>query len=46
MEKVLKGEKLEGKLLASPTAPLKLPEALQVPSLNPTGTEQPPTAAD
>ncbi|KAK5797826.1 hypothetical protein VI817_004117 [Penicillium citrinum] len=47
MEKVLRGEKLD-KLSSSPSAPLKLPEALQVPPhLNPsTGTEQPPTATE
>lgn len=46
MEKVLRGEKLD-KLSSSPSAPLKLPDALQVPSLNPTtGTEQPPTATE
>jgi ATP-dependent metalloprotease len=46
MEKVLRGEKLE-KLQSIPSAPLKLPEALQVPSLNPSAraSEPPSTAA-
>lgn len=44
MEKVIRGEKLE-KLESIPQAPLKLPEALQAPGLNPsaTTTDGPPT---
>ncbi|KAL2005805.1 hypothetical protein VTN00DRAFT_10298 [Thermoascus crustaceus] len=43
MEKVLRGEKLE-KLESIPQAPLKLPEALQAPGLNPSATaDGPPT---
>lgn len=47
MEKILKGEKLE-KLEIPPAAPIKLPDALQAPKLNPsaTTTDGPPTAAD
>jgi len=46
MEKVLRGEKLD-KLSSSPSAPLKLPEALQTANLNPsTAAGGPPTAAE
>jgi ATP-dependent Zn proteases len=46
MEKVLKGEKIE-KLSSSPSAPLKLPDALQIANLNPsTAAEGPPSAAE
>jgi len=46
MEKVLRGEKLD-KMSSLPSAPLKLPDALQVAGLTPpSGTEQPPTAAE
>ena len=46
MEKVLRGEKLD-KLSSSPSAPLKLPDALQAAGLNPaTAAEEPRTAAE
>ncbi|KAJ9251250.1 hypothetical protein DTO195F2_7885 [Paecilomyces variotii] len=46
MEKVLRGEKLD-KLESIPTAPLKLPEALQAPGLNPsTAAGDPPTTVE
>lgn len=46
MEKVLRGEKLD-KLSSSPSAPLKLPEALQTANLNPsTAAGGPPTATE
>ena len=46
MEKVLKGEKID-KLASSASAPLKLPDALQVANLNPSAAaESPPTAAE
>jgi ATP-dependent metalloprotease len=46
MEKVLRGEKLD-KLRSLPSAPLKLPDALQAPSLNPSARASgtPPTPA-
>ncbi|KAJ5679344.1 hypothetical protein N7462_007588 [Penicillium macrosclerotiorum] len=46
MEKVLRGEKLD-KMSSSPSAPLKLPDALQAANLKPsTATEGPPTVAE
>lgn len=46
MEKVLRGEKLD-KLESIPSAPLKLPEALQAPGLNPsTPASDPPTVTE
>ncbi|KAJ5190734.1 ATPase AAA-type core [Penicillium cinerascens] len=46
MEKVLKGEKID-KMSSSASAPLKLPDALQVANLNPSAAaESPPTAAE
>lgn len=46
MEKVLRGEKLD-KLSSSPSAPLKLPDALQAANLQPaTAAEEPRTAAE
>lgn len=46
MEKVLKGEKLD-KMVSAPSAPLKLPDALQAVDLNPsTAAGGPPTAAE
>lgn len=46
MEKVLKGEKID-KLSSSPSAPLKLPDALQVANLKPsTAAEGQPTATE
>lgn len=46
MEKVLRGEKLD-KLSSTPSAPLKLPDALQAANLKPSPvTEQPPTATE
>ncbi|KAJ5086563.1 hypothetical protein NUU61_007870 [Penicillium alfredii] len=46
MERVLKGEKLE-KLESTPSAPLKLPGALQQSNINPSAaTEGPPTATE
>jgi ATP-dependent metalloprotease len=43
MEQVLKGEKLN-KLLSAPSAPLKLPSALQSTNLNPSAAGRAPTA--
>ncbi|KAJ5595318.1 ATPase AAA-type core [Penicillium hispanicum] len=46
MEQVLRGEKLD-KLVSSPSAPLKLPEALQAANLNPSAAAGgPPTATE
>lgn len=46
MEKVLKGEKIE-KLTSSASAPLKLPDALQIANLNPsTAAEGPPSVTE
>lgn len=46
MDKVLRGEKLD-KLSLSPSAPLRLPEALQTANLKPpAATKGPPTAAE
>ncbi|KAJ5380325.1 Mitochondrial inner membrane i-AAA protease supercomplex subunit YME1 [Penicillium cataractarum] len=46
MEKVLRGEKLD-KMAISPSAPIKLPDALQAAGLNPTpAAEVPPTGSD
>ncbi|OOQ90039.1 Mitochondrial inner membrane i-AAA protease supercomplex subunit YME1 [Penicillium brasilianum] len=46
MEKVLRGEKLD-KMAISPSAPIKLPDALQAAGLNSTpAAEVPPTASD
>lgn len=48
MEKILRGEKLEDKLPIPESAPLKLPDALQSTTLNPSSNtaDGPPTAAD
>ena len=47
MEKVLKGEKLERLEEAPPAAPLKLPEALQTATLNPSAAaDGPPTSTE
>jgi ATP-dependent metalloprotease len=43
MEQVLKGEKLN-KLISTPSAPLKLPSALQSANLNPSAAGRAPTA--
>jgi len=45
MEKVLRGEKLD-KLAISPSAPIKLPDALQAAGLNPTPAAEVPSATE
>lgn len=45
MEQVLKGEKIK-KLESSPRAPVKLPDALQSTTINPSAAGGPPTATE